>query len=85
MKPGQAEPEQPRAGALSVRLMALSPVNLFRLTSLEAGPELRPRLALALPGVAAVDLWATILVGWLIWLVAPLAVGLRRLLRADLS
>ncbi len=81
----EAEPEQPKAGALSGRLMALSPVSLFRLTCLAASPDLRPRLALALPGGTGAGLWTTILVGWLIWLVAPLAAGLRRFLGAVLS
>ncbi len=80
-----AEPEGPRPGALSGRLMALNPVSLFRLTSLAASPGLRPRLRLALPDGTAAGLWTTILAGWLIWLVAPLAAGLRRFLRADMS
>ncbi len=81
----EAEPEGPEADALSVRLMALSPVGLFRLTSLAASPNLRPRLALAFPGGTSASIWTTILAGWLVWLVAPLAIGLRRFLRADLS
>jgi len=81
----ESELEEPRASALSGRLMALSPVSLFRLTCLSASPDLRPRLALALPGGAGAGLWSTIVAGWLIWLAAPLIVGLRRFLRADLS
>ena len=41
----EAEPERSKSSALSGRLMALSPVSLFRLTSLAASSELRPRLA----------------------------------------
>jgi ABC-type transport system involved in multi-copper enzyme maturation permease subunit len=81
----EAEPEGPEAGTLSVRLMALSPVSLFRLTSLAASPDLRPRLALAFPGGTNTGIWITIVAGWLVWLVAPLAVGLRRFLGANLS
>lgn len=81
----EAEPEEPQPSMLSGRLMALSPVSLFRLTSLAASPNLRPRLGLALPAGTGAGLWITILAGWLIWLVAPLAAGLRRFLRADLS
>lgn len=80
-----AEPEEPTAGALSARLLALSPVSLFRLTCLAASPDLRPRLALAMPGGTGAGLWSTIVAGWLIWLAGPLAAGLRRFLRADLS
>lgn len=80
-----AEPEQPRASALSGRLMALSPVSLFRLTCLSASPDLRPRLDLALPAGTSTGLWITLVVGWLIWLLAPLGFGMRRFLRADLS
>jgi hypothetical protein len=80
----EAEPERLKSGELSGRLMALSPVSLFRLTSLAASPDLRPRLALALPGGTGAGLWTTVLAGWLIWLVAPLAAGLRWFLRADL-
>ena len=82
---GEAEPDRPKSGALSGRLMASSPVSLFRLTSLAASPELRPRLALALPGGTGAALWTTVIAGWLFWLVAPLAAGLRWFLRADLS
>jgi Cu-processing system permease protein len=81
----EALPEGPKAGALSGWLMAASPVSLFRLTSLAASPGLRPRLALALPGQSTLGLWTTIVVGWSVWLAAPLTLGLRRFLRADLT
>ncbi|MDH3744440.1 MAG: ABC transporter permease [Acidobacteriota bacterium] len=80
-----AEPEGPKSSRLSGGLMALNPVSLFRVTSLAASPGLRLRLALALPGGTGAGLGTTIVAGWLIWLVAPLAVGLRRFVRADLT
>ncbi len=81
----ESEPESPRAGGLSKRLMALSPVSLFRLTCLAASKSLKPRLTLALPGDSPAELWTTLSIGWLIWIMAPLAFGLRRFLRASLS
>ncbi len=81
----EVEAEGPPSGSLSGQLMALSPVSLFRLTCLAASPELRPRLALAIPGGTGAGLWTTVIAGWLIWLLAPLAVGFRRFLRVNLS
>jgi len=81
----EAEPERPAAGGFSGRLMILSPVSLFRVTGLVAGPGMRSRLAPAVPGGLGAGLWATLAVGWLVWLVVPLAVGLRRFVGADLS
>jgi len=79
-----AELVKPKAAGLSLQLMALSPVSLYRLTCLSV-TDLRPRLALAVPGGTGARLWLTILVGWLVWLAVPLAIGCRRFLRADLS
>jgi len=80
-----ADPEEQPPVELSGWLMALSPVSLFRLTALVSSPELRPRLGLVLPVGATSRVIAVLIVGWLLWLAAPVAVGIRRFVRADLQ
>ncbi len=79
-----AEPEAAATGGLAGGLMALSPVSLFRLTTLAGSPSLQPRLGVGLPGGAGATLWTIVAGGWLVWLAAPLAIGHRRFRRADL-
>ncbi len=80
-----AEPEPGAPGGLSGGLMALSPVSLFRLTTLAASPALQPRLGVALPGGSEAMLWAIAGAGWLVWLALPLAAGHYRFRRAVLT
>ncbi|MEJ2086285.1 MAG: ABC transporter permease subunit, partial [Acidobacteriota bacterium] len=80
-----ADVEEQAPAELSGWLMALNPVSLFRLTALVSSPELRPRLGLVLPVGATSRVIAMLIVGWLFWLCAPIAVGLGRFVRADLQ
>jgi len=63
--------------------MALSPVDLYRLTAL-LGPGSRSRLDLALGQAGGSIPWAPLVVGWSVWLGLPPAVGLWRFRRAIL-
>ncbi|HVS65296.1 MAG TPA: ABC transporter permease subunit [Thermoanaerobaculia bacterium] len=63
--------------------MALSPVDLYRLTAL-LGPTSRSRLDLALGQAAGSIPWAPLGVGWGLWLGLPPAVGVWRFRRAIL-
>jgi hypothetical protein len=65
-------------------LMALGPVDLYRLVALEASPHLRARFATGVPGAEGARVWPPIVIGWLAWLAAPPLVGLRRFRRAAL-
>ena len=63
-------------------VMALDPVDLFRLTVLSGSPTLAAR---ARAGVGDVPLgWMVLGGAWLAWLVLPLGVAYRRFRRADL-
>lgn len=81
---GQPVAEPAGKRALSAWLMTLNPVDLLRLTVLAAGPESRLRLTLVLPGNGAASLCFPLAVGWSLWMVLPLLVGLWRFRRVPL-
>jgi Cu-processing system permease protein len=78
------EASNSRVGRSLPWLMALDPVDLYRLVALEGSPQLRDRFATGVPGAAAAGVWLPILIGWLVWLAVPPLVGLRRFRRAVL-
>lgn len=65
-------------------IMLLDPVDLYRLTVLQAGPGLRASWVAAGASQGGAAGQATTWIGWLLWLVAPAAVGVRRFRRAPL-
>jgi ABC-type transport system involved in multi-copper enzyme maturation permease subunit len=65
-------------------LMMLDPVDLFRLSALTGAPKLRARFEALLPGGWDPSTWAPLVLGWLIWLTVPPAVGLLRFRRVVL-
>lgn len=73
------------SGALSVWLMLLDPVDLFRLSALQAGPRLRSQWAMTGLGTDGYAPWLRLLVGWLMWAAIPVALGLRRFRGAALA
>ena len=76
-----AASQAPRASASPAWLMLLDPVDLFRLSALSAAPKLRIQLEAVLPEGRDLSTGAPLVVGWLIWLAVPPAVGLLRFRR----
>jgi ABC-type transport system involved in multi-copper enzyme maturation permease subunit len=76
-----AASQAPGASASPAWLMMLDPVDLFRLSALSTAPKLRAQLEAFLPGGGDPSTWAPIVLGWLIWLAVPPAVGLLRFRR----
>jgi Cu-processing system permease protein len=72
-------------GTLSAWVMLLDPVDLFRLSALQAGPRLRSQWAMTGLGADGYAPWLRLLVGWLMWAAIPVALGLRRFRRAALA
>lgn len=71
----------PERNRWSAGLMTFNPISLFRLTTLAASPSLRQ----AFPGGVDYLQWMSVALAWLVWLAAPLGVGLRRFERADVG
>lgn len=81
-----SSPDERESGGLpsaSLWLMALNPVDVYRLTAVAAGPGLRDRLGPAAPGQSGA-LWLPLVTGWMVWLVGPPALGLARFRRVAL-
>ncbi len=73
------------SGSLSAWLMLLDPVDLFRLSALQAGPRLRAQWAATGLGADGYVPWLRLLAGWTIWAVIPVSFGIRRFRRAALA
>lgn len=72
-----------RSGASAPEwLMALDPVDLFRITAISASPVLHQR---AVAAFGEVPQFAPLAASWLVWILLPLGVGIRRFARADLQ
>lgn len=73
------------SATLSAWVMLLDPVDLFRLSVLQAGPRLRSQWAMTGLGADGYAAWLRLLVGWLLWAAIPVALGLRRFRGAALA
>ncbi len=73
------------AGPLSAWVMLLDPVDLFRLSVIQAAPRLRAQWAMTGLGTDGYAPWLRLLAGWLLWAAIPVALGLRRFRGAEFA
>jgi Cu-processing system permease protein len=79
---GMVESTSAASGA-AVWLMAMNPVDLFRISALTMGPELRERTAIEIGGTEFELL--PLAFGWIFWIAFPLALAVRRFGRTILQ